>query len=96
MAKTIVILGTLDTKGQFLYILKRHIEARGHRTIILDLSMGSTPAFSADISTAEVARAAGRRIEERISTGDRSVCTKVMIEGAQQKVLELVNLPQPW
>ncbi len=31
MAKTIVILGTLDTKGEHLHLLKKKIEERGHR-----------------------------------------------------------------
>ncbi|MGD0229166.1 MAG: Tm-1-like ATP-binding domain-containing protein [Syntrophorhabdales bacterium] len=91
MARTIVILGTLDTKGEHLYRLKKHIEGRGHRALILDLSMGSVPAFAADIPAAEVAMAGGRRIEDLMATRNRSVSTEVMITGAQQKVMELLS-----
>ena len=45
MARQIVILGTLDTKGEHLHLLKQKIEARGHRALILDLSMGAFPSY---------------------------------------------------
>ncbi len=91
MAKTIVILGTLDTKGEHLQLLKKKIEARGHRALILDMSMGSVPAAPADIPAAEIAVLAGRTIEELIARWDRSESTQVMIAGAQQKVLDLLS-----
>lgn len=94
MTKTIVILGTLDTKGELLHLLKRHIAGRGHNAVLLDMSMGSTPAFPADIPASEVARAAGRQIEELIEARNRSTSTEVMISGAQQKVLELLSTKQ--
>jgi uncharacterized protein (UPF0261 family) len=90
MAKTIVILGTLDTKGEHIHRLKRQIEKRGHRATILDLSMGSVPVHAADIPAREVAMAAGRKIEELMAAKNRSASTEVMIAGAQQKVLELL------
>jgi uncharacterized protein (UPF0261 family) len=91
MAKTIVILGTLDTKGEQLQFLKKKIEGRGHAAPIMDLSMGSVPAFPADIPAAEVARIAGHSIEELIAARNRSSSTEVMIAGAQQKVIELLS-----
>ena len=91
MTKTIVILGTLDTKGQHLHLLKQKIEARGHTALILDLSMGAVPALSADIPAAEIARIAGHSIEKLVATRNRSVSTDIMITGAQQKVLELLS-----
>lgn len=91
MAKTIVILGTLDTKGEHLHLLKKKIEERGHTALILDLSMGSVPAFPADIPAAEVARIAGYNIEELVAGRNRSASTEVMIAGAKQKVLELLS-----
>jgi uncharacterized protein (UPF0261 family) len=94
MAKTIVILGTLDTKGELLHLLKRHIEGRGHNALLLDMSMGSAPAFPADITAAEVALAAGRQIDDLIAARNRSISTEVMIAGAQQKVLELLSRKQ--
>ncbi|HAM50045.1 MAG TPA: hypothetical protein DCP92_04885 [Nitrospiraceae bacterium] len=91
MAKTIVILGTLDTKGEHLHLLKKKIEERGHTALILDLSMGSVPAFPADIPAAEIARIAGYSIEDLVAGRNRSASTDVLIAGAQQKVLELLS-----
>ena len=94
MSKSIVILGTLDTKGEHLHLLKKKIESRGHRGLILGLSMGSVPAFPADIPAAEVARAAGHRIEQLMAARNRSASTDVMIAGAQLKVTELLSTKQ--
>jgi uncharacterized protein (UPF0261 family) len=94
MAKTIVILGTLDTKGEQLQFLKKKIEGRGHTALIMDLSMGAVPSFPAEIPAAEIARLMGHNIEELIAGRNRSASTDVMIAGAQQKVLELLSKKQ--
>ncbi|MGD0486352.1 MAG: Tm-1-like ATP-binding domain-containing protein [Syntrophorhabdales bacterium] len=94
MSKSIVILGTLDTKGEHLHLLKKKIEQRGHRGLILDLSMGSVPSYPADIPAAEVALAAGHRIEELVAARDRSASADVMIAGAQVKMAELLSKKQ--
>jgi len=94
MAKTIVILGTLDTKGEQLQFLKKKIEGRGHTALILDLSMGAVPSFQAEIPAAEIARLMGHNIEELMAGRNRSASTDVMIAGAQQKVLELLSKKQ--
>ena len=90
MAKTIVILGTLDTKGEHLLLLKRRIEARGHTALIMDLSMGAVPTWPADIPAEEIAALAGQSLENLIAGGTRSANSEVMIGGAQKKVAELL------
>ena len=94
MAKTIVILGTLDTKGEHLLLLKKRIEARGHTALIIDLSMGSMPAVSGDIAASEIALLGGHTLEELIAGGNRSFSTDVMIKGAQKKTAELLSKGQ--
>ena len=94
MSKSIVILGTLDTKGEHLHLLKRKIEKRGHRGLILDLSMGSLPAIPGDIPASEVALAAGHRIEQLVAARDRAASADVMIAGAQVKMAELLSKKQ--
>ena len=91
MAKTIVILGTLDTKGEQLTLLKRKIEARGHTALIMDLSMGAVPSVQADVPASEIARLAGKQISELVKSRDRSSLTEVMTSGAQQKVPDLLS-----
>jgi uncharacterized protein (UPF0261 family) len=91
MAKTVVIIGTLDTKGEQLQFLKKKIEGKGHAAPIMDLSMGAVPSFPADIPAAEVAQIAGHSIEELVAAQNRSSSTEVMIAGAQQKVMDLLS-----
>lgn len=91
MGKKIVILGTLDTKGEHLWLLKQRIEARGHTAPILDMSMGSVSSTPADITAGEIARLGGHDLDELIAGHDRSFSTDVMIAGARKKVTELLE-----
>lgn len=89
--KRIVILGTLDTKGEQLLYLKERVEARGHRPILIDLSTGSEPPWKADITAGEIARVTGKKIEELRSAKDRAAGAQAMKMGAEQKVAELFS-----
>ena len=86
----IVILGTLDTKGEHLLLLKEKIEAHGHRALIMDLSIGSRPASRADITADEIARIAGHDFDELVAGHDRTFSADAMISGARKKVAELL------
>ena len=88
-AKSIVVLGTLDTKGEQILFLKDRIVRRGHRAIVVDLSMGGEPLFQADITPQEIARASGKSIEEITASKDRAMVTQVMEAGAIKKIGEL-------
>jgi uncharacterized protein (UPF0261 family) len=87
-AKNIVVLGTLDTKGEQILFLKDRISQRGHQAIVVDLSMGDTPLFQADITPQEIAHAAGKSIEQITASRDRSMVTQVMESGAIKKIRE--------
>jgi uncharacterized protein (UPF0261 family) len=90
MHGSIVIVSSLDTKGQEVQFLKDLIEQKGHKTILLDMSMRGEPQIQPDIPCEEVARAVGTSIQEiRSSTKSRSELTSTMIEGAIKKVIEL-------
>ena len=56
MPKHIVILSTLDTKGEEAKYLKDLIEAQGFKILLMDTSIGGEPTLSPDISSEEVAR----------------------------------------
>jgi len=91
MEKKIVIIGTVNTKGDQLGFLKERIESRGHKAILMDISMGGHPAFQADITPEEIAGLAGKDIEEIRASKDRLTITKAMTAGAQQKALDLLS-----
>ena len=89
MSKTIVIIGSLDSKGEQLQYLKERIGARGHRALMLDVSMGSVPRFTGDITPREIAQAVGKDIDEILTWPDRLTRTETMTEGARQTMREL-------
>jgi uncharacterized protein (UPF0261 family) len=91
MGKNIVIIGTVNTKGDQLSLLKEKIESRGHQAILMDISMGGPPAFQADITPEEIAGLVSKDIEEIRASKDRLTITNAMSAGAQQKALDLLS-----
>jgi uncharacterized protein (UPF0261 family) len=90
MKKSILILGTMDTKGEQLQYLKEQIRARGHETVLMDLSMGGRSTYAADIAASEISRLGGQPLEELMASKDRYFVTDTMSRGAQQKALSLL------
>jgi uncharacterized protein (UPF0261 family) len=91
MGKKIVIIGTVDTKGDQLRFLKERIESRGHDAILMDISMGGDPSYQADITSQEIAGLAGKDIAAIRASKDRLTITNAMSAGAQQKTLDLLS-----
>jgi uncharacterized protein (UPF0261 family) len=84
--KTIVLLATLDTKGDEVDYLRTCIRERGHRALVIDAGLGE-PATSPDISNAQVAEAGGAALEVLRSHADREESAPIMMAGAAQLVL---------
>ena len=76
--KSVVVLGTLDTKGEEILFLKQQIERRQCGVTVIDVSMGGQPLFEADVGPAEVARLGGQTIEEIRASKDRDWVHQVM------------------
>ena len=91
MPKHIVILSTLDTKGEEAKYLKDLIEARGFKALLLDTSIGREPILAPDISSEEVARLGGGNIQEIRASRNTGQVTPIMIKGATIKVQELLG-----
>jgi uncharacterized protein (UPF0261 family) len=94
MSKTIAIVCTLDTKGEEAKYLKELIEARGHKTILMDTNMGGEPTIPPDISAEEVARLGGGDIREIRASKKTGEVTPIMVKGASIKVKELLEAGQ--
>lgn len=89
MAGTILLIGTLDTKGiEFAYV-RELIRARGHRVLVMDAGIMGDPGFTPDISAAEVAGAGGESIERLRERGDRGVAIDAMIAGVRALAVRL-------
>ncbi|MGH7465353.1 MAG: Tm-1-like ATP-binding domain-containing protein, partial [Longimicrobiales bacterium] len=71
MARTIMLIGTLDTKGEEYAYVRGLIGARGHDVLVMDLGILGEPAFAADIPAEEVARAGGSTLAVLRARADR-------------------------
>ncbi|MGQ9509291.1 MAG: Tm-1-like ATP-binding domain-containing protein [Thermodesulfobacteriota bacterium] len=90
----IAIIGMLDEREEALKIIKSQIERRGHKAILIDISIGTgaiSPSLSPEVTGEEIARLAGTTIEEikKAPTQEREKITSLMAEGLTQKVLDL-------
>jgi len=88
--KTILILGTLDTKGNQIQFLKEQVENAGHGVIVMDNSTRKAPSIKADITCDEIAAAAGTSIEELRRSKERVKITSTMTEGSIIKTQEIL------
>jgi uncharacterized protein (UPF0261 family) len=81
MAQTILLIGTLDTKGaEYAYVCDL-IVARGHRVLVLDGGVAGAPAFTPEVSATEVAEAGGGSLATLRAKGDRGMALDVMARG---------------
>ncbi|MEU7037473.1 Tm-1-like ATP-binding domain-containing protein [Streptomyces sp. NPDC046237] len=85
----VVLVGTLDTKGLEYGWLRERLKRRGVEVIVVDTGVIGTPKTSADVSRAEVARAAGVRLERLRNEGDRGAAVTAMARGAAEVVRRL-------
>ncbi|MGH1353287.1 MAG: Tm-1-like ATP-binding domain-containing protein [Methyloligellaceae bacterium] len=85
--KTILVVGTYDTKNDELEYMADRIQASGGHVIGMDISVLGDPKQAVDYSKHQVAEAAGSSIQEAIDSGDENRAMQIMTEGA-------VNLSQ--
>jgi uncharacterized protein (UPF0261 family) len=69
MARTVVIVGALDTKGEDFRHVRELIETEGLATLVVDFGVMGPPAFAPDIGREEVAAAGGGDLD-RLASGD--------------------------
>ena len=91
MAKTVVIIGALDTKGHEFAFIKDLVEKEGLKTLVVDFGVMGEPTLKPDVSRAEVAAAGGGRLD-RLRSGDRKdEAMKVMSTGLAVMVRKLFD-----
>ena len=84
---TVVLLGTLDTKGVEYAYLRDQIERNGSCNVMLiDAGVLGEPGATPDITREEVAEAAGTTVAELVAAGDRGAAVSTMAVGAARIV----------
>ena len=81
MRKTVVITGSLDTKGREFAFLKELIEKEGLETLVVDFGVMGEPAFAPDITRHEVAEAGGGDLATLASGEHKDEAMRVMAAG---------------
>lgn len=86
---TVLLIGTLDTKGAEYAYVAEAIRARGHSVLVMDLGILADPTVDADIPAAEVALAGGGELDALRHAADRGQGVEVMLSGARTLVPRL-------
>lgn len=89
MAKTILVIGTYDTKDAELQFVCDRIRALGGAVLSMDVSVLGDPAQPADLSKHDVAAAAGATIAQVIAAGDENAAMQIMARGAAALTAQL-------
>jgi len=92
MDRTILLVGTMDTKEEELLFCRDLIIRRGFKVLLLDAGILKDPQTPPDVTRQEVARAAGVvDLTSLLATGDKGKCIETMIMGVTLKTQELLR-----
>ena len=92
--KTILVVGTFDTKDDELNYMASRIRDQGGKVMSMDVSVLGDPADPCDISKHDVAKAADSSIQAAIDSGDENTAMQIMAKGASGKASDLHNAGQ--
>src|SRR5690348_5732519 len=84
MAAPVLLIGTLDTKGEELRYLKECLTAAGASTEVVDVSVLGEPLFAADVRREEIAAEAGESLEQLRTAADRGRAVAAMQLGVSR------------
>jgi uncharacterized protein (UPF0261 family) len=92
---TVVLIGTLDTKGVEYDFIRQKVQATGCRVILVDAGIVNPPQVKPDVTRETVAHAAGVVVADLAAAGDRGAAVMAMARGAEgivKKLFEEGNL----
>jgi uncharacterized protein (UPF0261 family) len=85
----VVVIATLDTKGEEAGFVRDQLRAAGVETIVIDTGSQSPPTISFDVSRDDVFAAAGTTAEAVKTAGDRGRAVTLAATGATKVVTRL-------
>jgi len=86
---TVVLLGTLDTKGVEYAFLRDRIEEQGCSVLTINAGILADPDHQVDFSRRDVAGAVGADLDSLVRSGDRGAAVTTMAQGAAALVQRL-------
>ncbi len=91
---SILLIGTLDTKGEEFFYLKQQLVAAGANPLVVDVGVMGAPFFPPDVTREEIARWAGTSLEQLVRDKDRGAAVTTMAQGiAEWTRDQLANCP---
>jgi uncharacterized protein (UPF0261 family) len=87
--KTVVLVGTLDTKGAEYAYLRERLELAGAEALLVDAGVLDPPGAPPDVTREEVAAAAGADLSALVAARDRGAAVTAMADGAAVVVRRL-------
>lgn len=87
--KTILVIGTFDTKSDELLYLEERIKSQNGRVLTMDVSVLGDPQTPTSISKHDVAAAADSSIQAAIDSGDENSAMQIMARGSSQLTHQL-------
>lgn len=82
--KTILIVGTYDTKNDELEYMAERVSSLGGGVLTMDISVLGDPENPTDLSKHDVAQECGSSIQAAIDSGDENTAMQIMANGASQ------------
>lgn len=89
MSKTILVIGTYDTKDDELHFVVECIKRHGGNVLTMDVSVLGDPSLPTDISKHTVAETAGSSIQTAIDSADENQAMQIMAQGASRLCAQL-------
>jgi uncharacterized protein (UPF0261 family) len=94
MPKSVLVISTLDTKGQETLYLKNKLSAIGLNPVLMDISGRGSDMAAIDIPASRVAEAGGGNFEELQASRDRTRVTNIMMAGGSRIARDLLKAGQ--
>ncbi len=88
---SVVLLGTLDTKGDEYGFVRDRLVAAGLTVVVVDAGVLGSPGLTADVPREDVAAAAGADLAALRDAGDRGAAVTAMAAGAAAVVRRLYD-----
>jgi len=91
MTETVLLLGTLDTKGHEYAFARDRLRDLDVGVLLVDAGINEPVGVEPDVGRGAVAEAAGARVEDLASVGDRGAAVEAMARGAAVVVRRLFD-----
>ncbi|MBI2804943.1 MAG: Tm-1-like ATP-binding domain-containing protein [Planctomycetes bacterium] len=86
---TIILLGTLDTKGVEYQFVRDLLKAQGLETLVIDAGVIGPPHLTPDITRDQIFAAAGTTLDAVVKANDRGQAVELAAKGAAKLVADL-------